>query len=497
MLKVQALKVDQWLEDWDKVEFSRLEFKSEPPKAFYIFKINAKKLLELSGIYRRSLEAGKRREGVQREHDGSRLKQIEGYVREGYPLSKIKAEKRRPGDEEVMRRPGWLPTSIVINILRADDVRYRKKISPKKIIEIKEKQGDFAEIHIPDESFSTDEERSSQKTKELSPIEVIDGQHRLLSFKDFTDEELESYELPVVAFHGLDIGWQAYLFWTINICPKKISPSLAYDLYPLLRSQEWIAREGNHKIYIEARSQEIVDYLWMNKKSAWKNRIDMIGRGYEYPSISQSTFIKSLLTSFFKKEAGFFMPSDATSISLDVNLQASIVIHCWNSLRKSIESKASNVKWMKEIVTEAKKCPMDHHPAFASELSLLAQDQGVRVVNDLFSTFLKLSIHHFEDEITELILKEESSEELVNYNLKELENSKHLNHYFSKFTDLLSLYDFRSSKSEKLDADEKLFKQSLRGSSGYNSLKESIVKTLLANCKESELRSYFEMMIHA
>ena len=60
----------------------------------------------------------------------------------------------------------------------------------------------------------------------LPPLEIIDGQHRLFAFDP--DIELDGeYELPVVLFDDIDISWQAYLFWTINITPKVIGPSLA------------------------------------------------------------------------------------------------------------------------------------------------------------------------------------------------------------------------------------------------------------------------------
>lgn len=73
----------------------------------------------------------------------------------------------------------------------------------------------------------------------LPPIEVIDGQHRLFAFGETSDLP-DDFELPVVAYYGLDVGWQAYLFWSINVSPKKINPSHAYDLFPLLRTQDWL-----------------------------------------------------------------------------------------------------------------------------------------------------------------------------------------------------------------------------------------------------------------
>ena len=65
-------------------------------------------------------------------------------------------------------------------------------------------------------------------TSSCEPIEVIDGQHRLWAFEKQLDNA--DFELPVVAFVGLDISWQAYLFWTINIKPKRI------DAEPRVRS---------------------------------------------------------------------------------------------------------------------------------------------------------------------------------------------------------------------------------------------------------------------
>jgi hypothetical protein len=43
----------------------------------------------------------------------------------------------------------------------------------------------------------------------IHPIEVIDGQHRLWAFDEDLDAPGEDYFLPVVAFHSLDISWQA------------------------------------------------------------------------------------------------------------------------------------------------------------------------------------------------------------------------------------------------------------------------------------------------
>jgi adenine-specific DNA-methyltransferase len=116
---------------------------------------------------------------------------------------------------------------------------------------------------------------ASWQPKSLHPIEVIDGPHRLWAFdEDFRHD----YELPVVAFVGLDVSLQAYLFWTINIKPKKINPSLAFDLYPLLRTEDWLEQADGPTVYRDARAQELTEALWAHTTSPWYQRINMLGQ---------------------------------------------------------------------------------------------------------------------------------------------------------------------------------------------------------------------------
>ena len=110
-------------------------------------------------------------------------------------------------------------------------------------------------LQLPD-SFTGSEWRP----KGRHPIEVIDGQHRLWAFE--SNNRQVDYQLPVVAFHGLDLSWKAYLFYTINIKPERINASLAYDLYPLLRTEDWLERVEGPEVYREARSQELTQALW-------------------------------------------------------------------------------------------------------------------------------------------------------------------------------------------------------------------------------------------
>ena len=130
--------------------------------------------------------------------------------------------------------------------------------------------GDVCYLQLPYSKWQPD-----WRPTRIPPFEVIDGQHRLWAFD--SNSPSDNFELPVVAFHGLDISWQAYLFWTINIKPKQINASLAFDLYPLLRSEDWLDRAEGHAIYRETRAQELTEILWSHPRSAWYDKINMLG----------------------------------------------------------------------------------------------------------------------------------------------------------------------------------------------------------------------------
>ncbi|MBZ5525943.1 MAG: hypothetical protein LAP21_27275 [Acidobacteriia bacterium] len=245
---IQALKVRQWISDWDRVEFSAKLHRKKPLPFFYLFSMPAAQLKALSGIQRRTATQARLQSpelGIQRRHEESRSKEISRFVRFGYPWSDLPEPKRHSDEFRDLRMPGWLPTAVVVNILTADDRRrVRDRVASPDLLQIADHDGDkSATIKLP-KSFTT----SSWEPSDLHPIEVIDGQHRLWAFEG--PDVPNDFELPVVAFYGLDISWQAYLFWTINIKPKRINASLAFDLYPLLRSEEWLERFEGHSIYM-------------------------------------------------------------------------------------------------------------------------------------------------------------------------------------------------------------------------------------------------------
>ena len=171
-----------------------------------------------------------------------------------------------------------------MNILNPEfpDQRKGRSVADGDHVRIQDGDGLTARVLLPDGFASP-----LWRPRALPPIEIIDGQHRLGAFDD--PQELGGYDLPVVAFYGLDVTWQAYLFYTINIRPVRINASLAFDLYPLLRTERWLEDEQPQgpRVYRETRAQEIVRALYGHPNSPWLDRINMLGEpGMNYGSAS-------------------------------------------------------------------------------------------------------------------------------------------------------------------------------------------------------------------
>ncbi len=250
---VKVLRFKQWLDEWNTYEFDSKAHRRKPGEYLYLFSMRAGDLRRLCDVYRRTRDEGKV-EGIQRVREDSRTARIQRYVRFGYPYGDLKPEQHT-AEFASLRKPGWLPTAIVVNILEKGAIRRGKAIKPNGVITIRETgEGNF-ELALPaDDPIDA---------STLPPMEVIDGQHRLWAFDSLNAEAPvpDDFELPVVAYQGLDIAWQAYLFWSINVSPKRINPSHAFDLYPLLRNQDWLEQPGALRVYREARAQELTECL--------------------------------------------------------------------------------------------------------------------------------------------------------------------------------------------------------------------------------------------
>ena len=261
--RVPVIRMTQWNAVWDDYNFDVDAQRRKPNPYIYLFSMSATTLRYFSDVYRRerSVESA---EGIQRAREENRTDRIRRYIEAGYPFGDLRKNLREKNLH--LRKPGWLPTAIVVNILTPSDDRRGKTIKNEHRARLFNREG-YRHLRLPADS-------NFRKT-DLRPFEVIDGQHRLWAFND-DDDELSDFELPVVAFQGLDVAWQAYLFWSINISPKRINPSHAFDLYPLLRTQDWLESTGEVTVYREARAQEITETLYTLKISPWHNRISML-----------------------------------------------------------------------------------------------------------------------------------------------------------------------------------------------------------------------------
>ncbi|MCY3869834.1 MAG: DGQHR domain-containing protein [Gemmatimonadetes bacterium] len=485
---VPALKVRQWLANWDEIHWDPDENRAEPRHWFYQFSMAAADLKALSGVYARTTDRTTASEdmGIQRRHERGRSEEIQRFVKFGYPWSVLSEAKRNSGNFEDLRQPGWLPTSIVVNILTPEDKRRGQSVSTSDLVEIEDGDNGVASVLLP-ESFNS----KNWKPENIPPIEVIDGQHRLWAFET---QELEGdYELPVVAFVGLDLSWQAYLFYTINIKPKKINASLAFDLYPLLRTEEWLSKFEGHAIYRETRAQELVDSLYSHPESPWHRRINMLGEsGSRGLMVTQAAWVRSLLASFIKtwegprvQIGGLFgstVGRDETVLPWNFGDQSAFLIVMGQMIQKAIAGRhdpwieALRGQEFPSLFQETGDFP---DLAFFGQNTLMNQDQGIRtllqVVNDLCfvrADELKLSDWGGEQE-------EEERQAQTTVSIRSLRQKKEIIDFLKELSDSLATYDWRASSGPGLTEEERTRKAAFRGSGGYKELRKDVLEHLL------------------
>lgn len=481
--EIPALKVHQWLKEWDKVDFESQAHQRRPNPHFYMFTLRAGHLKALSGIRRRTTEDGRLRSqdlGIQRLHDRERSKEIRKFVEYGYPWSDLNDAKRKSGRFDDLRKPGWLPTAILLNILTPEDTRNAHKVSQQELVIVRDIDDRNAIIRLP-ESFDDPGWRPSV----VAPFEIIDGQHRLWAFEEDGADIDVDYELPVVAFHGLDVSWQAYLFWTINIKPKRINASLAFDMYPLLRTQDWFERFEGHSIYRETRAQELTEALWSYPDSPWHHRINMLGDPGQ-KMVTQASWIRSLQATFVKafegrrvKIGGLFgapVGSDTEVLPWSRAQQAAFLIFAWRRVRDAVLH--DELAWAIDLrsLKEQPSAESERDPAFAGPHTLLNTDQGVRgvlyVTNDLcyvMADELKLGDWAYQDDASA------TDVEAVANALGSLDEQTRLKSFLSEMAKGLATYDWRSSSAPRLSEAERRAKLVFRGSGGYKELRDQLL----------------------
>lgn len=493
--KIPLLKVNQWLKSWELSDWA--PDLPEPPHEFYIASVPLRVLRGLAGVSRRTIEDRKlvdKHAGYQRAHQLSRSKNIARYIQFGYPLSNQK--NLDPEEHRKLVHPGWLPTSILVNIIQPGETRRRagkdSKLDVAHAIKITS-EGAFHSLNIPE---VVEAARVRGQERSLEPIEIIDGQHRLFAVdelgKDVYDDE---YEVPVVFFNGLTESWQAYLFWVINVEPRKINTSLAFDLYPELRSQTWLESGEGVKVYQEHRAQELTEVLWRHASSPWKDRIELHG-GRKEGHVSNAAFIRSLMVSFVRRWGkenrigGLFGSIDGNGVEKVLpwkrSQQAAFLIACWTHLHIAV--KKSSAPWVMALREERAKSEQlleqsdfEKNSAFSGANTLLSTDQGCRVIFIVFNAMSQLAY-------SELDLEEWESDEVsdkpndgdVSLALAEFEQLPKPNQFLKSIAQTLvnGGMDWRTSGAKSLSPEQSQMQAAYRGSSGYSLLQRECFKRL-------------------
>lgn len=165
----------------------------QPLGIFYVISISAEKLLHL--CYSDKAELSEDRfnvTGTQRIEDEKRQREISDFI----------------GTEEAA-----FPNTIILGANYDEDGNY---IESEMSWRVEEDAHGFFKLIIP---------------SKIKMASIIDGQHRLRSFRYADPERRENFELLCSVYLDLPIPYHAYLFSTINFNQKKVDKSLAYNLF--------------------------------------------------------------------------------------------------------------------------------------------------------------------------------------------------------------------------------------------------------------------------
>ena len=487
------IKMNQWLNEWDDVNYDKDELRRKPEPVAYLFSIDARVLKKLADVHRRKADKPREEDKhVQRNLNESRIDEINSYIEGGFPWSTLSATEKISYENQKLKMPGFLPTAIIANIIGPGEKRNNRLINDADLLKISDEKTSSATLNIPEQIFS------EVWNPELKPIEIIDGQHRLWAF-DEDDPLSGNFELPVVAYFNLDRAWQAYLFYIINIKPVKINTSLGYDLYPLLRTQEWLENSKEGLIaYRETRSQEIVEALWSYPKSPWFKRINMIGESGG-PTMSQAAFIRSLSNSFFKKQKGLFSSNllDQEVLPWSRNQQAAFIILLWVEFGNAVSK--TNLEWaqmLRDEVRELKDFEVTEKwdLAFLSKNSFLARDQGVRgfstYANDFFYVVASSSEYSF-DEFNYLEEEVKSiTTENISTAIEHFKNDKKdIYELIIEFCRIAAQIDWRTPSADFKNEEQRTDRMRFRGSSGYSQFWK-VLDEQFKNSKNTTIANY-------
>lgn len=192
----------------------------------------------------------------------------------------------------------WLVRNTSVNkfVINKDGVSgYQREINPehvKKIIDYIE-NNDF---YFPS-SIVCSMPESGGDENQLNKLFVVDGQHRVESFRELKKINREKYdkikdmEVPVTILKDVSLETEINTFITINKTSRRVDTSLAY-----------ILRNQLSKTYTDKNSAKI-DYLavelaqkvcFESENSLWNNRIAFDGETKNnYHFLSLNSFVKA------------------------------------------------------------------------------------------------------------------------------------------------------------------------------------------------------------
>ncbi|WP_296143096.1 DGQHR domain-containing protein [uncultured Flavobacterium sp.] len=505
--KIQTLKVNQWLSQWDDIDFTQ-PMRKKPQSNYFIFSMDIRLLKRLSDVHRRKSNVKKVEDTfIQRGHDAKRSLEINKFVEGGFPWSTLSDKDKLAPENQTLKMPGILPTAIVANILGKGERRGKAEINLADLITIEDEGSQIPKLVLPQSVFD------EKWDPELKPLEIIDGQHRLMAF-DEAAELTGNYEVPVVAYFNLDRAWQAYLFYVINIKPKKINTSLGYDLYPLLRSQDWLENSKDGlTVYRETRAQELVEALWLYEQSPWFNKINMLGVN-EGGTISQAAFIRALTNSYLKKTirkntSGLFadiLPGkNFEEIRWVRAQQAAFLILLWEQI--ALKASSSENGWAKKLREEKKQLILfdsfdkkfsvvSINDSFLSKNSMLSHDQGVSGISSFSNDFFFVAANYFNDfDFNEIEWSDDIDERQIEIDsidiaINQFRNAK-LYQLIIVFSEELMKLDWRSYSApfEPTENDQQERQKKYRGSGGYSEVYKDLLNIFI-NSDNSTLKAY-------
>lgn len=171
--------------------------------------------------------------------------------------------------------------------------------------------------HWEDGALSVGKELEIQPIyQQISPLLVVDGQHRLYSLKtlyesvrySLLDEDLqikdylESYVFNCTILINFDLWEQAKVFADVNFNQKKVSKSVYYSIFGMHVPAD--TDDVTHtSIYI---SHQLVRYMNTYTESPLYHCIKMLGTGQGY--ISQAFFADSLMNNFHPRGIWYLDP---------------------------------------------------------------------------------------------------------------------------------------------------------------------------------------------